>query len=300
MTWCAALLVVLMAAPVCAEAPLRTIEVSMMFSICRDRIRTASSQGTKLTAKATLADFGLKAEDLNGTVTDASNYGMYVETVEPPVIVLVYRKRLEFQDPDRTARLSLDTWTLSEYEPRGVPGSAGKSIWRDAAHEHLEERLRYEERIRYEWLELLGAWPFVLIALLLTVFFVRGTHANFGDKVGAFLIVLGLALGAHVLVNTPPYHYGRESNALAYACVGSIALVAVGTLSIRPRSGQRMFLHLIAAAVLALTTGATVASEVRSGAVGLSSALIVFLALICFTLYRYKSAHAPQLSRVPE
>ncbi len=282
-----ALFVVLMtlAAPIWAEAPLRTIEVSMMFSICLDKIRVAGSRGTRLNAKSTLADFGLKAEDLNGTVTDASNYGMYVETVEPPVIVLVYRKRLEFQDRDRNATLNLDKWTLVEYAPREVPTTAGASIWPDAAHEHIEERLRHEERIRREWLGLLDVWPWWLAALLIALFWWRTRVSRWDVVLGAFLISCAI-VALMQYTGGLSYPYGFASNALVYGIFGAIVIASIGGAVVSPYSSERFFLHIVGmgpAMVLASFIAGMIA---QSASVGIAVAVPIFCALALLARWR--------------
>lgn len=287
------LLLLFAAAPLWAEAPLRTIEVSMMFSICRDRIRVACSRGANLSAKSTLADFGLKAEDLNGTVTDASNYGMFVESLDTPLVVLVYRKRLEFQDLDRNATLNLDKWTLVEYAPREVPTTAGASIWPDAAHEHVEERLRHEERIRREWLGLLEVSPWCLAALLIALFWWRTRIARWDVVLGALLISCAI-VALLQYTGALAYPYGFASNALVYGILGAIVIASIGGAVVNPYSSERFFLHIVGMAPAMVLASLIAGMLAQSASVGIAVAVPIFCALAL--LARWRTARSARQS----
>lgn len=230
--------------PVCAEAPLRTNEVSMVFSRCHDALRITYRNKGFIKPHWTLADLGLKPSDLDGEVTDASNYGMYVDSVSPPVVAFVYRRNFDYQAHDEHRWVSADGKPVEALN-KPLPAGAGASIWPNAIHDHTAERERHEERAREEWFSLIWGLPWVLLGAALAFGILCGKNARLDHKIGAAMIFGGFAGGFYFHGELVERVYGVASEAYGDAMVASFAVAVLGGLIIRPFTWGRFGLQLL-------------------------------------------------------
>lgn len=107
-------------------------------------------------AKLSLADL-IKPEELSGRYCDGSNFGVHVESADPPSVLVVYRKRFDYQPDDFYLRLDPrnDKFdTLNKAAPDGV----GQSPW-------PPDRELHEDRLRGFWWRAHRIWYFVGLSL---------------------------------------------------------------------------------------------------------------------------------------
>lgn len=227
-----------LAVPLWAEAPLRTIEVSMCFGTCTDALRRTFRERGEIKLGWSLADIGVKPQDLDGDVTDASNYGMYVDSVSPPVVAFVYRKFFDYQAPDDHRWVSADGQPVDDFN-KPLPSGAGKSIWPNASHDHTKERLRHEERARAEWIGLLNVWPFILAALVFAMLVLHGGWPRLCDKIGVALVFCGFAALLYYSGKLTLYPYGVASNALGFGICAAFLMTTLDAQIMRHRSARQ-------------------------------------------------------------
>lgn len=103
------LMVVLLTAPLCATSISYSEEPRAATGELHNRLRVRyQKSGGKLDSQWLNGELANRTE-LEGSYCDASNYGFCIETSSPPVVLIVYRKRLEFQPRDFYVRSQLAT-----------------------------------------------------------------------------------------------------------------------------------------------------------------------------------------------
>ncbi len=103
------LLFVLAAAPMfaCESAPSEIVDWEHRW--IADELRTRYAQGATLPADLTLAKAGIDARELDHGIGDGANFGMVVESTEPPVVTLLFRHIADEQSRNRFMRVNLRT-----------------------------------------------------------------------------------------------------------------------------------------------------------------------------------------------
>ncbi len=110
----------LAAAPAFATSIDKGSECTAVLGALADRLKAKyRSNGNRLDPTWTAPELA-KREELRGTFCDASNYGMRIESIDPPVITFVYRKRLDFQPHDQLLRVELATGK-ADHQYKSIP-----------------------------------------------------------------------------------------------------------------------------------------------------------------------------------
>ena len=120
------------------------------------KVREAYSKRKALDAKMSLADL-IKPDELSGRYCDGSNFGLHVESVEPPSVLVVYRKCFDYQPDDFFLRVDPRTdkfETINKAAPDGV----GQSPW-------PPDRALHEDRLRGFWWRAHRIWYFAGLSL---------------------------------------------------------------------------------------------------------------------------------------
>lgn len=98
-----------LAAPLCATSISYSDEPRAAIGALCDRLRVRYQKNEgKLDSQWLNGELANRSE-LEGSYCDASNYGFCIETSSPPVVLIVYRKRLDFQPRDFYIRSQLST-----------------------------------------------------------------------------------------------------------------------------------------------------------------------------------------------
>ena len=132
------------------EEALRSLEV------IAGKVREANSKRKTLDAKLSLADL-IKQEELSGRYCDGSNFGVHVESVDPPGVLVIYRKRFDYQPDDFYLRVDprADKFeTVNKAAPDGV----GQSPW-------PPDRALHEDRLRGFWWHAHRIWYFAGLSM---------------------------------------------------------------------------------------------------------------------------------------
>ena len=103
------LLLLLAAAPVfaCESAPSEIVDWEHRW--IADQLRTRYAQEATLPADLTLAKAGINPRELDHGIGDGANFGMVVESTEPPVVTLLFRHIADEQSRSRFMRVNLRT-----------------------------------------------------------------------------------------------------------------------------------------------------------------------------------------------
>lgn len=140
----ALLLFALFATPLMAQdaaSPGRE-EAERSLELIAGKVRAAYAKSKTLDSKLTLQTL-IDKDELSGRYCDASNFGLHVESAEPPLVLLVYRRRFDYQPEDFHWRLDLRKQT-HEAINKAAPEGVGQSPW-------PPDRELHEDRLRGFW-----------------------------------------------------------------------------------------------------------------------------------------------------
>ncbi len=144
-----------------AAEPARSSEARAAMGAIKDRLVREHERAGRLDPSWTLADLGFNPSDFDGDYYDASNFGIQVESVHPPVALIVCRAHFPYQ-LDNCARVDLTARSFS-FTEAAAPLGVGESIW--PSHKRFNAALQseFDQKARREWF-----WPaLVVIACLL-------------------------------------------------------------------------------------------------------------------------------------
>ncbi|MCC6149902.1 MAG: hypothetical protein IT461_06605 [Planctomycetes bacterium] len=117
-------------------------EAERSLELIAGKVRAAYAKSKTLDSKLTLQTL-IDKDELSGRYCDASNFGLHIESAEPPLVLLVYRRRFDYQPEEFHWRLELRKQTheaINKTAPEGV----GQSPW-------PPDRELHENRLRNFW-----------------------------------------------------------------------------------------------------------------------------------------------------
>jgi hypothetical protein len=117
-------------------------EAERSLELIAGKVRAAYAKSTTLDGKLTLQTL-IDKDELSGRYCDASNFGLHIESAEPPRVLLVYRGRFDYQPEDFHWRLDLRKQT-HEAINKAAPEGVGQSPW-------PPDRELHENRLRNFW-----------------------------------------------------------------------------------------------------------------------------------------------------
>ncbi len=140
-----AALMVFLAAPLWASEPVSSPgrdEALRSMEAIAGKVREAYRDKRALDPKLALADL-IKSEELSGRYCDGSNFGVHVESVDPPSVLVVYRKRFDYQPDDFYLRVDPRSDKFEAIN-KAAPDGVGQSPW-------PPDRALHEDRLRNFW-----------------------------------------------------------------------------------------------------------------------------------------------------
>ncbi len=117
-------------------------EAERSLELIAGKVRAAYAKSKTLDSKLTLQTL-IDKDELSGRYCDASNFGLHVESAEPPLVLLVYRRRFDYQPEDFHLRIDLRKQT-HEAINKAAPEGVGQSPW-------PPDRALHEDRLRNFW-----------------------------------------------------------------------------------------------------------------------------------------------------
>ncbi len=146
--------VYVLAAPIWASEPESSPgrdEALRSMEAIAGKLREAYRGKRALDPKLALADL-IKQEELTGRYCDGSNFGVHVESVDPPSVLVVYRKRFDYQPDDLHLRVDP---RVDKFETinKAAPDDVGASPW-------PPDRELHENRLRGFWWRAHRIWYF--------------------------------------------------------------------------------------------------------------------------------------------
>ncbi|GIK51756.1 MAG: hypothetical protein BroJett014_07290 [Planctomycetota bacterium] len=154
-----------------------------------DRLRAKYRNNGNKFDPAWLDDGLASRDELAGSFCDASNYGFSIESTAPPVVLVVYRKRLSFQPHDFYVRVRLDTGEMTV--ERGT-NPEGRAIFPWPPDPAVDA-----QRLRREWLSQNAAlllriwWIGTSLCVSLSALWVwRAGRRSYGERSHAAVLAL--------------------------------------------------------------------------------------------------------------
>lgn len=141
-------------------------EAERSLELIAGKVRAAYAKSKTLDGKLTLQTL-IDKDELSGRYCDASNFGLHVESAEPPLVLLVYRRRFDYQPEDFHWRLDLRKQG-HEAINKAAPDGVGASPW-------PPDRALHEDRLRGFWWRAHRIWYFAglsMTALLATAWLI--------------------------------------------------------------------------------------------------------------------------------
>lgn len=117
-------------------------EAERSLELIAGKVRAAYAKSKTLDSRLTLQTL-IDKDELSGRYCDASNFGLHIESAEPPRVLLVYRRRFDYQPEDFHWRLDLRKQT-HEAINKAAPEGVGQSPW-------PPDRELHENRLRNFW-----------------------------------------------------------------------------------------------------------------------------------------------------
>lgn len=140
----ALILFALLAAPMMAQdaaSPGRE-EAERALETIAGKVRAAWRAAKSPDGKLALESL-INKDELTGHYCDASNFGLHVERVDPPSVLLVYRRRFDYQPDDFHWRID-PRKDSHESINKAAPDGVGQSPW-------PPDRALHEDRLRNFW-----------------------------------------------------------------------------------------------------------------------------------------------------
>ena len=257
----------------------------------KDRIRFLYEKSKSLDPNMTLADLGISPNELGGSYTDASNFSMHVESVEPPGVLVIYRQNFAYQSPDNYLRCELNTGKTTVMETAAPPG-LGKTVWPE--HKRFDEELQraFDSLIRKERYWLLDAVVSIVIGVLMALGLLRVGNGGRDLKWPAALIFGGYGLVVYLTILLPDFHVRLRSKWIAdllfTALFVSLLPITLGAFMVKPYNAPRRWLALIGFIPLLAVIGNVAAASFHSAGWGVAT--MAFSAGLLFLLIGIRSA----------
>ncbi len=196
MTRLALTLALLLAAPLGGAESARTSEEHAILGALKDWLVKAYDKAGALNPHWTLADIDVRPEELQGSFYDASNFGMHVESVTPPVALIVCRSNFLYQR-DNCLRVDLLARRGNFLEEAAPPG-VGQSVWPEYKRINAGLQFEFEERRKREWLWL-ATVPLAYVPALIR-FCLKGRKAARNRESAALFALGGFVVGGYVFL----------------------------------------------------------------------------------------------------
>lgn len=190
-------LLMFFAAPLWAAADARWAESHAAMGALKDLLVKAYEKAGALDPHWTLADLGVQPADLSGDYYDASNYILHIESVNPPVALIICRVNFDYQRGDY-ARCDLLTGQMY-FIGESAPSDMGTVVWPQHRHFNAKAQEEFEERCRFEWLWLVGLFVAFTLGALCSWFTQQASQARI-VRVLSMLAMGGFALGIIALL----------------------------------------------------------------------------------------------------